>query len=79
MGLNSKVPFSTRDNADHPVSLYAATKKADELMAHTYSHLIRNKGNRVCVSFTFMALGKAGYAYFKFVKAPWKGNLLRCV
>jgi len=38
-GCNSKMPFSERDSVDHPVSLYAATKKANELMAHTYSHL----------------------------------------
>ncbi|EGQ7792135.1 NAD-dependent epimerase [Vibrio parahaemolyticus] len=38
-GLNKKVPFSTSDNVDHPVSLYAATKKSNELMAHSYSHL----------------------------------------
>lgn len=38
-GLNKKVPFSVEDNVDHPISLYAATKKSNELMAHTYSHL----------------------------------------
>ena len=38
-GLNTKVPFSVHDNVDHPVSLYAASKKANELMAHSYSHL----------------------------------------
>src|SRR5713101_5324694 len=38
-GANTKMPFSIRDNVDHPVSLYAASKKANELMAHTYSHL----------------------------------------
>jgi UDP-glucuronate 4-epimerase len=38
-GLNSKVPFSTADSVDHPISLYAATKKSNELMAHSYSHL----------------------------------------
>ena len=38
-GENKKVPFSTNDNVDHPISLYAATKKSNELMAHTYSHL----------------------------------------
>ena len=38
-GLNAKVPFSTSDSVDHPVSLYAATKKSNELMAHSYSHL----------------------------------------
>lgn len=40
-GLNSQVPFSTNDNVDHPISLYAATKKANELMAHSYSHLYK--------------------------------------
>jgi UDP-glucuronate 4-epimerase len=40
-GANRKLPFSVRDPVDHPVSLYAATKKANELMAHTYSHLFR--------------------------------------
>src|SRR5690606_3873019 len=38
-GLNDKIPFSTDDRVDHPISLYAATKKSNELMAHTYSHL----------------------------------------
>lgn len=38
-GMNKKIPFSTDDNVEHPVSLYAATKKANELMAHSYSHL----------------------------------------
>lgn len=38
-GLNEKIPFSTEDNVDHPISLYAASKKSNELMAHTYSHL----------------------------------------
>src|SRR5690606_9510443 len=37
-GLNEKIPFSTEDNVDHPISLYAASKKSNELMAHTYSH-----------------------------------------
>lgn len=40
-GANSKMPFSVRDNVDHPFSLYAATKKSNELMAHSYSHLYR--------------------------------------
>jgi UDP-glucuronate 4-epimerase len=38
-GSNTKIPFSVHDNVDHPISLYAASKKANELMAHTYSHL----------------------------------------
>ncbi|MDB9782770.1 NAD-dependent epimerase [Winogradskyella sp.] len=40
-GLNKKIPFTTDDNVDHPISLYAATKKSNELMAHTYSHLFK--------------------------------------
>src|SRR5690606_8199416 len=40
-GLNENQPFSTKDNVDHPISLYAASKKANELMAHTYSHLYK--------------------------------------
>ena len=40
-GLNGRLPFSVHDNVDHPVSFYAATKKANELMAHSYSHLFR--------------------------------------
>ncbi|MGA8899939.1 SDR family NAD(P)-dependent oxidoreductase, partial [Bradyrhizobium sp.] len=40
-GANTKLPFSVRDNVDHPISLYAASKKANELMAHAYSHLYR--------------------------------------
>ena len=47
-GLNESLPFSSRDNVDHPISLYAASKKSNELMAHTYSHLfgIRTTGLR---------------------------------
>jgi UDP-glucuronate 4-epimerase len=40
-GLNEKIPFSESDNVDHPISLYAATKKSNELMAHTYSYLYK--------------------------------------
>jgi UDP-glucuronate 4-epimerase len=40
-GANTKLPFSVRDNVDHPISLYAASKKANELIAHAYSHLYR--------------------------------------
>lgn len=47
-GLNESLPFATTDNVDHPISLYAASKKSNELMAHTYSHLfgIRTTGLR---------------------------------
>jgi UDP-glucuronate 4-epimerase len=44
-GGNSKIPFSTSDNVDHPLNLYGATKKANELMAHAYAHPVRAAGN----------------------------------
>src|SRR5690606_4007782 len=68
-GLNKKMPFSTEDPVDHPVSLYAATKKANELMSHTYSHLydIPTTGLRF---FTVYGLwGRPDMALFKFTKA----------
>jgi UDP-glucuronate 4-epimerase len=73
-GLNSKVPFSTRDNADHPVSLYAATKKADELMAHTYSHLYGIKATGLRFFTVYGPWGRPDMAYFKFVKAAMEGE-----
>lgn len=68
-GSNTKIPFSTDDNVDHPVSLYAATKKANELMAHTYSHLY----NLPCTGLRFFTVygpwGRPDMAYFLFTKA----------
>ncbi|MBL1210290.1 NAD-dependent epimerase [Geminocystis sp. GBBB08] len=68
-GANTKIPFSTSDNVDHPVSLYAATKKANELMAHTYSHLY----NLPCTGLRFFTVygpwGRPDMAYFLFTKA----------
>ena len=68
-GLNKKTPFSTIDNVDHPVSLYAATKKSNELMAHTYSHLfgIRTTGLRFFT--VYGPWGRPDMALFLFVKA----------
>lgn len=68
-GANRKVPFSVADNVDHPVSLYAATKKANELMAHTYSHLygINTIGLRFFT--VYGPWGRPDMAYFKFVDA----------
>lgn len=68
-GLNKKTPFSTIDNVDHPVSLYAATKKSNELMAHTYSHLfgIRTTGLRFFT--VYGPWGRPDMAIFLFVKA----------
>jgi UDP-glucuronate 4-epimerase len=68
-GLNTKVPFSTKDNVDHPVSLYAATKKADELMAHTYSHLYGIRATGLRFFTVYGPWGRPDMAYYKFVKA----------
>ena len=72
-GSNTNMPFSVHDNVDHPVSLYAATKKANELMAHTYSHLynIPTTGLRFSPC---TALGPADMALFKFTKAILAGE-----
>lgn len=68
-GLNKRLPFSTKDNVDHPVSLYAATKKSNELMAHTYSHLfgIRTTGLRFFT--VYGPFGRPDMALFLFAKA----------
>ena len=68
-GLNTKLPFSTKDNVDHPISFYAASKKSNELMAHTYSHLfgIRTTGLRFFT--VYGPWGRPDMALFLFVKA----------
>jgi UDP-glucuronate 4-epimerase len=73
-GLNGKFPFSTHDNVDHPISLYAATKKANELMAHTYSHLygIRTTGLRFFT--VYGPWGRPDMALFIFTKAILEGK-----
>lgn len=73
-GLNKKQPFSTEDSVDHPISLYAATKKANELMAHSYSHLygIPTTGMRFFT--VYGPLGRPDMALFKFTKAILAGQ-----
>lgn len=73
-GLNEKIPFSTDDNVDHPISLYAASKKSNELMAHTYSHLfgIRTTGLRFFT--VYGPWGRPDMALFLFVKAALEGK-----
>lgn len=68
-GNNPKVPFSTEDKSDAPISLYAATKKSNELIAHVYSHLyaLRTTGLRFFT--VYGPWGRPDMAYFKFVKA----------
>ncbi|MEM7795856.1 MAG: NAD-dependent epimerase [Cyanobacteria bacterium P01_C01_bin.118] len=68
-GANRKVPFSTEDNVDHPVSLYAATKKANELMAHSYSHLYNLPTTGLRFFTVYGPWGRPDMAYFKFVDA----------
>ena len=68
-GSNKKVPFSVTDNADRPVSLYAATKKANELMAYAYSHLYRIPMTGLRFFTVYGPWGRPDMAYFKFVQA----------
>ncbi len=73
-GKNKKVPFATDDQVDHPVSLYAATKKANELMAHSYSHLYDLPITGLRFFTVYGPWGRPDMAYFKFVDAIAKGN-----
>ena len=72
-GANTRLPFSEHDNVDHPVSLYAATKKANELMAHSYAHLYRLP----CTGLRFFTVygpwGRPDMALFKFTKGILEG------
>lgn len=68
-GLNESMPFSTRDNVDHPVSLYAASKKSNELMAHTYSHLFRLPTTGLRFFTVYGPWGRPDMALFLFTKA----------
>jgi UDP-glucuronate 4-epimerase len=73
-GSNAKVPFSVQDNVDHPVSLYAATKKADELMAHTYSHLYGIPTTGLRFFTVYGPWGRPDMAYFLFTRAILEGR-----
>ena len=73
-GLNAKVPFSVHDNVDHPVSLYAATKKANELMAHTYSHLFGIPTTGLRFFTVYGPWGRPDMAAFKFTEAILAGR-----
>ena len=85
-GLNEKTPFSVTDTADHPVSLYAATKRSNELMAHTYSHLFNIPATGLRFFTVYGPWGRPDMAYFKFANAIFdnkpiqvynNGNMLR--
>lgn len=68
-GANTSKPFSTSDNIDHPLSLYAATKKSNELMAHTYSHLYKLPTTGLRFFTVYGPWGRPDMALFKFTKA----------
>lgn len=85
-GANTKLPFSERDNVDHPISLYAATKKANELMAHTYSHLYGLPTTGLRFFTVYGPWGRPDMALFKFTHGILndrpipvfnKGNMIR--
>lgn len=73
-GLNESLPFSTKDNVDHPISLYAASKKSNELMAHTYSHLFGIATTGLRFFTVYGPWGRPDMALFLFVKAALEGK-----
>jgi UDP-glucuronate 4-epimerase len=73
-GSNTRMPFSVHDNVDHPLSLYAASKKANELMAHTYSHLYGLPTTGLRFFTVYGPWGRPDMALFKFTKAILAGE-----
>jgi UDP-glucuronate 4-epimerase len=76
-GANTRLPFSVRDNVDHPISLYAASKKANELMAHAYSHLYRIPATGLRFFTVYGPWGRPDMAMFIFAKAILEGKPIR--
>ena len=76
-GGNKVAPFSTNHNVDHPVSLYAATKKSNELMAHTYSHLYGIPTTGLRFFTVYGPYGRPDMAYFSFTKDILAGNPIK--
>lgn len=76
-GLNEKMPLSTHDNVDHPVSLYAASKKSNELMAHTYSHLFGIPTTGLRFFTVYGPWGRPDMALFLFTEAILKGEPIK--
>lgn len=73
-GNQEKTPFATTDNVDHPISLYAATKKSDELMAYTYSHLYGIPATGLRFFTVYGPWGRPDMAYFKFTNKIVRGE-----
>ena len=76
-GANTRLPFSVHDNVDHPISLYAATKKANELMAHAYSHLYGLPATGLRFFTVYGPWGRPDMAMFIFADAIAKGRPIR--
>jgi UDP-glucuronate 4-epimerase len=76
-GANTKVPFAESDNVDHPVSLYAATKKANEAMAHAYAHLYRIPMTGLRFFTVYGPWGRPDMAAYSFTKARFDGPRMR--
>jgi UDP-glucuronate 4-epimerase len=76
-GANTKLPFSVQDNVDHPISLYAASKKANELMAHAYSHLYRIPATGLRFFTVYGPWGRPDMAMFIFAKAILGGQPIK--
>lgn len=76
-GGNTKMPFSVHDNVDHPISLYAATKKANELMAHSYSHLYGIPTTGLRFFTVYGPWGRPDMALFLFTKAILEGKPIK--
>lgn len=76
-GNNTKMPLSTSDNVDHPISLYAATKKSNELMAHTYSHLFKLPTTGLRFFTVYGPWGRPDMALFLFTKAIIEGKSIQ--
>lgn len=76
-GSNEKVPFEESDRVDHPVSLYAATKKSNELMAHTYSHLYNIPVTGLRFFTVYGPMGRPDMAYFSFTDRYFAGESIK--
>lgn len=76
-GNQEKTPFSVDDNVDHPISLYAATKKSNELMAYTYSHLYNIPVTGLRFFTVYGPYGRPDMAYFKFTNMIYKGEAIK--
>ena len=76
-GGNKKLPFKESDNVDHPISLYAATKKSNELIAHVYSHLFNLPTTGLRFFTVYGPWGRPDMALFKFTKAIINGEKIQ--